>query len=32
MSLALREGHRLRVCENGVIRIFGPERKELKER
>jgi hypothetical protein len=26
--LALREEHRLRVFENGVLRIFGPEREE----
>jgi len=25
-SLTLREGHRLRVCENGVLgKIFGPK-------
>jgi hypothetical protein len=27
-SLVLREEHRLRVFENRVLRIFGPERKE----
>jgi hypothetical protein len=26
--LALREEHRLRVSENGVLKIFGPEREE----
>jgi hypothetical protein len=25
-SLILREGHRLRVSEKGVLRIFGPQR------
>jgi hypothetical protein len=29
-SLTLREGHRLRTLENGVLRrIFGPERDEV---
>jgi hypothetical protein len=27
-SLTLREKHRLRVFENGMLRIFGPKRKE----
>jgi hypothetical protein len=28
-SLTLREGHRLRVFENRVLRIFGPKRDEV---
>jgi hypothetical protein len=28
-SLILREGHRLRVFENKVLRIFGPKRDEV---
>jgi hypothetical protein len=28
-SLTLREEHRLRVCENRVLRIFGPKRDEV---
>jgi hypothetical protein len=28
-SLTLRERHRLRVFENGVLRIFGPKREEV---
>jgi hypothetical protein len=28
-SLTLREEHRLRVFENGVLRIFGPKRDEV---
>jgi hypothetical protein len=27
-SLTLKEEHRLRVFENGVLRIFGPKREE----
>jgi hypothetical protein len=29
MGVTLREGHRLRVFENRVLRIFGPKRDEL---
>jgi hypothetical protein len=29
-SLTLREGHRLRVFENRLLRIFGPKTKEVK--
>jgi hypothetical protein len=28
-SLTLREEHRLRVCENRVLRRFGPKREEV---
>jgi hypothetical protein len=28
-SLTLRDGHRLRVFENRVLRIFGPKRDEV---
>jgi hypothetical protein len=31
-SLTLREEHRLRVCENGLLkRIFGPKRDKSRE-
>ena len=28
-SLTVREERRLRVCENRVVRIFGPKRDEI---
>jgi hypothetical protein len=31
LSPTLSEGHRLRVCENRVLRIFGPKRDEVTE-
>jgi hypothetical protein len=31
LSPTLREVHRLRVCENRVLRIFGPKRDEVME-